>query len=61
MELCVLMAWFSVGGRVIKCTSRCNCIEGIEKDKMCGAGTVYGRDTQTELWWGDWNESTWET
>jgi len=61
MGLCVLVVWFSVGGRVIKCTNGCNCIDGIEKDKMCVAGTVYGTDIQTEPWWGDRNENTWET
>ena len=55
------VAWFSVGGRVIKCTSRRNCIDGIQKDKLCGHGTVYGREIQTELWWGYRNENNWET
>jgi uncharacterized protein (DUF1810 family) len=49
MGLCVLVAWFTVGGRVIKCTNRCNCIDGIEKDEMFGAGTVYRRDVQTAV------------
>ena len=61
MGLCVLVAWFRAGGRAIKCTDRWNSIGGIQKDEMCGAGTVCGRELQTGLWWGDRKENTWET
>jgi hypothetical protein len=43
----VLVAWFGAGGRAVNCTGRGNCVEGIEKDKMCGAGTECGRKIQS--------------
>ena len=31
-----------------------------EVQDVCVDGTVYGKQIHTELWWGDWNENTWE-